>query len=204
MALAFAEIAFTPAVQAQQERMGSGGYKRFLSNERMGGDVMGPAEAEFIAAADGFYQASVSETSWPYVQFRGGAPGFLQVLDDRTIAYADLRGNRQYVSLGNLSGNTRVSLIIMDYLHARRLKIWGRVQMIEKGSSAWDAQFCEAPPASNVERVVAIHVEAFDWNCPQHIPRRFTKEEAVQEIQKLEQENADLRAQLSTIQARDV
>lgn len=204
MALAFAEIAFTQDVLAQQERMGSGGYKRFLSNERMGGDILGPQEAEFIAAADGFYQASVSETGWPYVQFRGGAAGFLQVLGARTLAYADLRGNRQYVSLGNLSGNDRVSLIIMDYLHARRLKIWGRVQMIEKGSTAWDAHVFDAPPASNVERIVAIHVEAFDWNCPQHIPRRFTKEEAVREIQNLEQENADLRAKLLDLQAQDV
>ncbi|MFY0616143.1 pyridoxamine 5'-phosphate oxidase family protein [Shimia sp.] len=196
MALAFADIAFTPTVQAQQEKNGSGNYRNLLSPERQGGDRLRLAEAAFIEARDGFYQASTSETGWPYVQFRGGAPGFLSVLDEQTITYADVRGNRQYISLGNLTGNDRVALILMDYPNARRLKIWGRVQFLEQDSAEFDS-LLEEPPSSNVERLVKIHVEAFDWNCPQHIPRRFTEGEAIDRIAALEAENAKLQRRLS-------
>jgi len=196
MAYAFADIAFTPAVRAAQDRNGSGSYAKFLTDERSGGDMLGPDEAAFIQARDGFYQATVSETGWPYVQFRGGAPGFLQVLDAKTIAYADLRGNRQYLSLGNLSGNDRVSLILMDYPNARRLKIWGRVRAIEPGSAGWSSQSSDLLPPG-AERVMHIEVEAFDWNCPRHIPRRLTDAEAGGQIAALEDENTRLRAALA-------
>lgn len=192
MPYAFAEIAFTPSVRAQQDRLGSGNYANFLSAEREGDNRLSPVEQEFIEGRDGFYQATVSETGWPYVQFRGGPKGFLRVLDDRTIAYADLRGNRQYISLGNLSGNDRVSLILMDYQHARRLKIWGRVA------------FGDAPPASppGVERLVLIRVEAFDWNCPRHIPRRLTDAEHGGEIESLSRRVRELEQQISELSGR--
>ena len=123
------------------------------------------------------------------MQFRGGPPGFLRVIDDRTIAYADLRGNRQYISVGNLDRDDRVSLILMDYAGARRLKIWGHATTFEAASI--DAGSADAP----AERVVMIHVAAFDWNCPRHIPRRFTTEEAHSEIAALSRENEALRAE---------
>lgn len=197
MALAFAEIAFTPAVRAQQERGGSGQYARFLSAERTGGDQLSDAERTFVEARDGFYQATVSESGWPYVQFRGGPRGFLQVLDPQTIAYADLRGNRQYISVGNLDGNDRISLILMDYAAARRLKIWGRVQI--DGPEAAKAAGLVTTGGARVERMVRIHVEAFDWNCPSHIPRRLTVEEAGGEWQALQRENAALLAEVRTL-----
>lgn len=189
MALAFAEIAFTPAVRQRQDRHGSGRYAALLSDDRQGRRRLGDAERSFIEARDGFYQATVSETGWPYVQFRGGPAGFIRVLDDRTIAYADLRGNRQYISIGNLDGNDRVSLILMDYAGARRLKIWGRAVTFD--SEQIDAGTTDTP----AERVVMIHVEAFDWNCPRHIPRRLTAEETTTEIAALRRENQALKAE---------
>lgn len=197
MALAFAEIAFTPTVLAQQEQGGSGQYARLLAAERTGGDRLTDDERAFVEARDGFYQATVSETGWPYVQFRGGPRGFLKVLDAQTIAYADLRGNRQYISVGNLEGNDRISLILMDYAAARRLKIWGRVRI--DGPDAAKAAGLVNSPGARIERMVRIHVEAVDWNCPRHIPRRLTAEEAGGAWQALQRENAALRSELSAL-----
>lgn len=179
MPRAFAEIAFTPAVRAVQAREGSAGaYAKFLAPEAERGDRLGAGEATFIAARDGFYQATVSETGWPYVQFRGGPAGFVKVLDERTIAYADFRGNRQYLSAGNLSKDDRISLILMDYPNRRRLKLWGRARLVDiKEDPILVARLHDAAYRARPERAVVITVEAFDWNCPQHIPRRFTIEE---------------------------
>lgn len=199
MALAFAKIAFTPSVRAEQKRLGSGRYDSFLSPERTGGDRLGPNERAFVEARDGFYQSTVSDTGWPYVQFRGGAPGFLRVLDDQTVAYADLRGNRQYLSLGNLKSNNRVSLILMDYANARRLKIWGHVRIVEPETPQWDALPSDwLPPKA--ERLMTIPVSAFDWNCPQHIPRRLTDGEVMDHIAALEADNKRLRMALDATQ----
>lgn len=124
MARAFADITFTPAVRALQKEKGSAdSYDRFLADGTPAGDRLGPKEIAFISGIDGFYQATVNSRGWPYVQFRGGPEGFLKTLDDRTIAYADFRGNRQYLSNGKLADDERVSLILMDYAHRRRLKI---------------------------------------------------------------------------------
>ncbi len=192
MARAFADIAFTSSVRQQQERMGSAHYARLLSDDYFGGDVLGPSERDFIESIDGFYQATTSDTGWPYVQFRGGAPGFLRVLDDQTIAYADLRGNRQYISLGNMTQDDRVSLILMDYANARRLKIWGHAKVYETDEELRVS--ADTPP----ERLITIRVAAFDWNCPRHIPRRLTDSEAAEKVAALELENAALRRQLRT------
>lgn len=206
MARAFAEIAFTPAVQAQQARLGSAyGYAKFLSPDRSGGDMIGPDEARFIQMRDGFYQATVSETGWPYVQFRGGPRGFLKVLDNRTIGYADLRGNRQYISLGNLDGNNRISLILMDYPNQARLKIWGTVRTVD-AAHAPDLMARLTSPGQEMhpERAVLIDVAAFDWNCPRNIPQRLTLEELDPFLQpmrdritELETENAALKTKIS-------
>lgn len=202
MALAFADISFTPSVRDQQDRNGSGMYAKFLSPDRNGGDILTDHERQFIEARDGFYQATVSETGWPYVQFRGGPAGFLQVLDAKTIIYADLRGNRQYISLGNLTVNTKVSLILMDYARAQRLKVWGHVDVITPESSEWQALQTDAIP-HKAERLIRITVDAFDWNCPQHIPHRLTAEEAGGELLALRDENQHLKAQLSLAQGQN-
>lgn len=203
MARAFATIAFTPAVRTQQSRMGSAeGYSKFLSDDGGQPDELGPQEVAFIAARDGFYLASVSETGWPYVQYRGGPAGFLKVLSSKTIAYADFRGNRQYISAGNFAGNDRLSIILMDYPNRRRLKIWGRVRQIEGAENPEILdQLHDHAYRAHPERAVLITVEAFDWNCPSHIARRFTLEEADEEIAALRRENEALRAETNALRA---
>ena len=203
MARAFAEIAFTPNVEAAQDRLGSRrAYARIQLPEVDRADTIDVRASEFITARDGFYQATVSETGWPYVQFRGGPAGFLKVLDDRTIAYADYRGNRQYLSLGNLTGDDRISLILMDYPNRRRLKIWGRARTVgidedpDLVASLHDDGYRARP-----ERAVVIAVEALDWNCPQHIPQRLTLEELEPQIAPLREELARLRAENERLRA---
>jgi predicted pyridoxine 5'-phosphate oxidase superfamily flavin-nucleotide-binding protein len=175
----FGRIAFTPTVRAFQER---NGVRTRAPRPADPGDERGvsltEAESEFIAARDGFYQATVSESGWPYVQFRGGPSGFLRVLDERTIAYADFRGNMQYISAGNLAGDGRVSLILMDYANRRRLKILGRARLVDAADDpALVAKLEDPAYRARVERAVVIAVAAFDWNCPQHITPRYTEAE---------------------------
>ena len=130
----YGDIAFTDAVKSLQQKMGSrGAYARRDAGPDTN-DRLGPGEADFITERDGFYIASVSETGWPYVQFRGGPPGFLRLLGDKTLGYADFRGNRQYVTTGNVAANDRVSLFLMDYVHQQRLKIFGRLKVVDAGA----------------------------------------------------------------------
>ncbi|MBB4018628.1 hypothetical protein GGR16_003675 [Chelatococcus caeni] len=178
MARAFAKIAFTPSVKAAQTRYGSRATYAGLDAAGDTHDVITPREATFIEARDGFYQASVGEGGWPYVQFRGGPRGFLKVLGERTIGYADFRGNVQYISVGNIAADGRVALILMDYANRRRLKIWGRARIVHEDEDPGLVARLENPAyRARVERAVVITVEAFDWNCPQHIVPRFTEDE---------------------------
>lgn len=203
MPRAFAEIAFTPTVLAEQARQGSaGGYAKFLDDGVTTGDALGPAEAAFIGERDGFYQATVGETGWPYVQFRGGPRGFLKVLDEKTLAYADFRGNRQYLSVGNLRGDDRIALILVDYPNRRRLKLWGRARLVEAAADpALVARLHDPAYRAKPERAVVIDLAALDWNCQQHLPQRYTLEELEPalaqirgELQRLRAENDALRA----------
>jgi predicted pyridoxine 5'-phosphate oxidase superfamily flavin-nucleotide-binding protein len=174
----FAEIAFTPSVRAQQSARGSRASYARLEQGDASNDRLGPRERAFIETRDGFYLASVGETGWPYVQFRGGPPGFLRVLDERTLAFADLRGNRQYVSVGNLAANDRVALFLMDYPGRRRLKLLGRARVVEpQADPGLPARLAPSGAGSPVERAIEIAVEAFDWNCPQHIEPRWSRAE---------------------------
>lgn len=206
MSRTFADIAFTPNVRAVQSRMGSRSAYAQLDDEPVHGVRLGGQEAAFIHARDGFYQATVSETGWPYVQFRGGPAGFLKVLDDKTLGYADFRGNVQYISVGNLEGNARVSLILMDYANQRRLKILGSVRVVSERSDPEFAPFLKRLELPNyrarIERAVIISVEAFDWNCPQHITPRFTEAEIDQGIAPLRAEVLRLRAEVADLKAR--
>lgn len=201
MARAFAEITFTPAVIAVQSQQGSAkSYAKFLTPEAKRGDILSENEIDFIAARDGFYQSTVSETGWPYVQFRGGPAGFLKVLDNKTIAYADFRGNRQYVSAGNLADSDKISLILMDYPNRRRLKIWGRAKLIDKNEQANLVSSLQVEGYHGLpERAVVITVEALDWNCPQHIPQRLTAEELKPHLAELHQKITDLTEENHTL-----
>lgn len=199
MARAFAEIAFTPSVKAAQRRYGSRRANERMETAEDRGDELTAEESEFIATRDSFYQATVSETGWPYVQFRGGPTGFLKVLDHKTIGYADFRGNVQYVSVGNLSVDGRIALILMDYPNRRRLKILGNARIVhEADEPGLLASLQIIGYKARVERAVIITVAAFDWNCPQHITPRFTQAEIDSAIAPLLAELESLRARVKT------
>ena len=204
MGYGFLDIATTPSVKAAQAANASADYwSRFQGNRSF--DRFTDAEATFIESRDNFYMATVSETGWPYVQHRGGPPGFLKMLDDRTLTFADYRGNRQYISVGNLAANDRVALILMDYPGRRRLKMYGHVE----ARSLVDYPELEerlATPGyeAKAERALLVHLKAFDWNCPQHITPRFSETELAdalapirRHIEELEAENKRLRQQVA-------
>jgi uncharacterized protein len=178
MAHRFSEIAFTPTVKAMQERMGSrAAYARREAGADPAGHRLSEAEAGFVAARDSFYMATVGETGWPYIQHRGGPPGFVRVLDPGTIGFADLRGNRQYVTVGNLATDDRVSLFFMDYANRTRLKLFGRARVVGPDEPALLSRLVPPESRDRVERGILISVEGFDWNCPQHITERYTLDE---------------------------
>jgi hypothetical protein len=200
----YGEIAFTDAVRDVQDRYGSGAFykaKSMRAPAAEGSDALTDDAREFLGQRDGIYLATVSETGWPYLQFRGGPVGFLRVIDEHTVGWADFRGNLQYISTGNLRADDRVALFAMDYAHRRRLKIYGHARIVTVEDDP-DLATALADPSydAKVERAVIVHVEAFDWNCPQHITPRFTAAEiepAVaalrSEVEALRAENADLR-----------
>jgi len=200
MTYGFMDIAITPSVRRAQAEMGA---------DRLWYNFKGPREFDrfsmretaFIAQGDSFYMASVSETGWPYVQHRGGPKGFLKVLDDRTLAFLDYRGNRQYISTGNLAENDRTCLFLMDYPARTRLKIYARAEKLALDADpAFTASITDGDYRANAERIFKLKLEAFDWNCPQHIEPRYTEAEflsasqhLIDKITQLEQENASLR-----------
>ncbi len=199
----FLDIASTPSVKAAQAANGSGDFwSDFHGNRAF--DRFTEAEAAFIAERDSFYIATVGENGWPYVQHRGGPAGFLRVLDEKTLGFADFRGNRQYISLGNLAAGNRAALILMDYPGRRRLKIFAHAEAKELGDDPELAARLATPGyKAKVERAMLFRLEAFDWNCPQHITPRFTEAELAhalepmrQRLAGLEAENASLREQL--------
>jgi ferredoxin-NADP reductase/predicted pyridoxine 5'-phosphate oxidase superfamily flavin-nucleotide-binding protein len=198
MSRAYSDLAFTPAVRAMQTRMDSRSAYAPLDHTDDRRDALTEREAGFIHARDGFYQATVGETGWPYVQFRGGPAGFLKVLDAKTIGYADFRGNVQYISVGNLQNNDRVSIILMDYAHQRRLKLLGRVRMVSaQDDPALMARLAMSQYGALAERAMLITVEAYDWNCPQHITPRFTEDEVNEAVAPLRAELAQVKAELA-------
>jgi predicted pyridoxine 5'-phosphate oxidase superfamily flavin-nucleotide-binding protein len=200
----FAEIAFTDSVRQIQQQLGSrDGYAK-LARGPASHHLLGEREIQFLGARDSFYMATVSETGWPYVQHRGGPPGFVRVLDAATLAFADFRGNRQYVSVGNALKNDRVALFFMAYSERKRLKILGRFRSIRH---AGDPAFDPTPVPgyeAEIEHSVVIDIEGFDWNCPQHITPRYTAADIEQKMAALVEENRSLRALLNDRQDVDV
>lgn len=192
MSHAFANIVFTPSVREAQARDGS--RARYARAFESGGAVrnaeLGPDEEAFIHVQRSFYMATVSETGWPYVQHRGGNPGFLHVINPRTLSFTDLPGNRQFISVGNLASDDRVALILVDYAHRTRLKLLGRLTVHETAEA-------ESP-----QREMTIHVEAFDWNCPKYIPIRFEAEDVERVLDERDQRIAELEMQLVELTKR--
>ncbi len=199
--MSFGSLAFTPLVKMLQERHGSRRQYERMERAAPSQPHFGPMEVEFLQSRDSAYWATIGSTGWPYVQHRGGPRGFLKVIDDHTLALADFRGNKQYISAGNLLTDNRVAIILVDYPRQARLKILGRVDVLEgEPAQEWMERVRTPGYDAIIERVFVIHVEAFDWNCPQHITPRYTAEE-IQEavrpleerLQALEVENATLR-----------
>jgi uncharacterized protein len=207
VAQSFLEIASTPSVIAAQEKNGSRAMLEHMAGSRTWTRLT-DRETAFIAARDSFYMATVSEAGWPYVQHRGGPAGFLKVLDDTMLAFADFRGNRQYISLGNAQANDRVALIMVDYPNRRRLKILAHLEVRDLASDdALTRTLLEPGYPARPERALVLHIEAFDWNCPQHITPRFTETEVVAalaplrtRLESLEAENVTLRARLAHLE----
>lgn len=173
----FSEIAFTEHVKALQERHGS---RRAYANQSRGAtpgerDTLGEDERAFVESRDSFYLSTVAETGWPYIQHRGGPIGFLRVIDEHTIGFADLAGNKQYVSLGNLENDDRASLFLMDYPSQTRLKILAHAKVVERDADpALVDGFAIAEYPGRVERAMIFSIEGFSWNCQQHITPRYT------------------------------
>ena len=184
----FAEIAFTDAVKDIQQSQGSRKAYEKMEVRSDSNHILSETESSFIAERDSFYMSSISETGWPYLQHRGGPAGFMKVLDPRTLGFADFSGNRQYVSTGNFANNNRVALFFMDYLNKRRLKLLGRVQVIGTEESATLDKLTPVDYSARIERSFLIKVEAFDWNCPQHITPRYTQSQVEELIASLVEE----------------
>ena len=201
MANNFGSLVFTPVVKALQEKYGSRRHYARMESGSASQDRLGEEETAFIAERDSFYMATVGANGWPYVQHRGGQRGFLKVIDDQTIAFADFGGNKQYISTGNLTTDNRVALIMVDYPHQARLKILGRAESLTgEPAREWIERLRDPADKVAIERVYLIRIEAFDWNCPQHITPRFTADQVKEalaplerRLEELELENKKLR-----------
>jgi predicted pyridoxine 5'-phosphate oxidase superfamily flavin-nucleotide-binding protein len=207
--MSFGTIAFTPIVKRLQELYGSRAQYERMEKSGASQDRLTEFEKEFLADRDMFYWATTGATGWPYVQHRGGPKGFLKVIDERTLAFADFRGNKQYISTGNLMSDDRAAIILVDYPRQARLKILGHVDIFEGAKAeTWLPRVRVAGYKAVIERVFVIHIEAYDWNCPQHITPRYTAEEirnatraTEEQLGALELENKLLRKELAELRA---
>jgi uncharacterized protein len=198
---ASSDVAFTPAVKAIQARRGS--RRNYARMEERGGFKTDISEelAEFIAAQRSFFIATANLEGQPYVQHRGGPPGFLRVLDNHTLAFADYAGNRQYISLGNLADNPRAQLFLIDYAERRRVKIWGTARVVDSDPTLL-AKLMPEGYRARPEQAIVFDVSAWDANCPQHIPRRFEAEDVEAALQQRDQRIAELEAELRVLRAQ--
>ncbi len=190
------DIAFTPAVKAIQSRKGS--RNSYARMEQSGGwqTTVTPDLTEFLADLDMFYLGTANADGQPYIQYRGGPPGFLKVIDDRTLAFADFGGNRQYISVGNLSENPKAFLFLMDYANSRRVKVWGTAAVVEDDPDLL-AKLSDPAYPGRVERAIVFTIEAWDVNCPQHIHKCFSHRRVNSVIEQLQARIAELESQLT-------
>ena len=198
------EIAFTPTVKAAQQKHGSRtSYAKMEQRDDQGPwrDVVTPELADFIAEQDSLYLGTAGANGQPYIQYRGGPKGFLKVLDEHTLAFADFQGNAQYISLGNLAENNRAFIFLMDYANRRRIKIWGTAEFVEDDSELL-GKLIDADYKARPERVLCFKVKAWSPNCPQHIKQRFTVDEMAPKINKLQRCIADLEKANDSLRKR--
>lgn len=197
----FLELAMTPSVKAAQAQMGAD--QLWMGSHHRESDQFTENEIAFISERDSFYMASVSETGWPYVQHRGGLPGFLKIVDPKTLAFADYRGNRQYISTGNFAANDRACLFLMDYPRRARLKIYVHVEKLSlDADQALTDVVTDVAYKARAERIFRLRLKAFDWNCPQHITPRYTEREVEHAIAPIREHVAQLEAENARLLAR--
>ncbi|MBX7170539.1 MAG: pyridoxamine 5'-phosphate oxidase family protein [Pyrinomonadaceae bacterium] len=199
----FFDLTFTESVKQAQEKYGSRrNYARFEGGKPDFYGLM-DGEREFIEQRDGFYIATVNNEGQPYIQFRGGPKGFLKVLDDKTLGYADFRGNLQYISVGNLGENDKAALFLMDYANQRRLKILANVEVKDAKDDPELIEKLTVPDyKAKIERAMILHVEAFDWNCPQHITPRYTMDEIRQMVAPMNEHIAKLEKEIENLKSK--
>ncbi len=196
------DIAFTPAVKAVQTVKGS---RNSYSRMEVGGSwetTVTPALTAYLAELDMFYLGTSNAEGQPYIQYRGGPPGFLKVIDEKTLGFADFGGNRQYITLGNLTDNPKAFLFLMDYAHSRRIKVWGTAHFVE-GDRAILEQLQDLSYPGKVERAILFNIEAWDVNCPQHIHKRFSQRQIAPVIEQLQQRIKELELQVAALQSPD-
>lgn len=194
------DVAFSPAVKSVQERLGSRGQYAGLENRGGFAAELSADLIEFIARRDSFYMATASAEGQPYIQHRGGPPGFLKVLDDRTLAFADFSGNRQYITVGNLGENDRAQLFLMDYANQTRVKVWGRARVVEDDPRLIE-RLLEEGYRGRPERAIVFEIEAWDINCPQHIVKRYSEKEVESMVKPLQTRIEELESQLARVEA---
>ena len=194
------DIAFTPAIKAIQTEKGS--RTSYSKMEKRGGwqTTVTPELKAFLADLDMFYLGTANAEGQPYIQYRGGAPGFLKVIDGKTLGFADFGGNQQYISLGNLSENSKAFIFLMDYMHSRRLKLWGNAKVVE-GDVELENKLHNPNYPGKVERAILFEIEAWDINCPQHIHKRFPQREVAPVIKQLQQRVQELETELAAVQS---
>ena len=196
------DIAFTPAVKGIQTVKGSrSSYARMEAGGSWETEVTPELEA-FFADLDMFYLGTANADGQPYIQYRGGSPGFLRKVDEKNVGFADFGGNRQYITLGNLSENPRAFIFLMDYVRSRRIKLWGKARVVEDDPALFDRLRDSSYPGK-VERVILFEIEAWDVNCPQHIHKRFPQKQVAPIIEQLQAKIAELEARLKTLGSKN-
>ncbi len=196
------DVAFTPSVKAVQARKGSRSSYARMEERGSWQTRITPDLARFIEAQTSIFLATASKEGQPYIQHRGGPPGFLRVLDDQTIGFADFAGNRQYITQGNLADNPKAYLFLIDYAHRRRIKLWGRARMIE-GDAKLAAELMPEGYKARVEQAIVFTLAAWDANCPQHIPQRFEAADVAAALAERDQRIAMLEAEIDRLRGAD-
>ena len=195
------DVAFTPAVKAVQVEKGS--RSSYARMERGGGweTTVTPELKAFLTGCDMFYLGTATAGGQPYIQYRGGPEGFLQVVDEKTLAFADFGGNRQYITVGNLSENPAAFVFLMDYAHSRRIKLWGTARVVEDDAALLE-RLSDPSYSGKVERAILFEITAWDLNCPQHIHRRFTRKQVAPVIEQLQERIAELETRLQRFESQ--
>lgn len=196
------DIAFTPAVKAIQAEKGSRTSYANVEEGRGWQTAVTPELTSFLAGLDMFYLGTANAERQPYIQYRGGTPGFLKVIDDQTLGFADFGGNRQYITLGNLAENPKAFIFLIDYVNSRRIKLWGTARVIDDNPDLLE-QLRDSDYPGRVERAIVFSIEAWDINCPQHIHKRFPQRDVAPVVEQLQQRVQELEAQLVTLRQAD-